>query len=295
MFTFQKDQKIFEIENVQFGGQPGKRPPVLIGSLFYPQHSVVENRKEGIVDQEALQKRLDTLHQVMGETEGAGALMLYAETEEAAASYLETVSEETALPLLLDSPSVEVKLSGARRAREMGVENRIIYNTVHYGTEDEELERLQELGIESAVLLAFDPSDPSLKGKIYLLEDGGKTLDEGLIDRGQRYGIERPLLDLAVMSMDQNAGSALRGIFVAKAKWGLPCGCAPHNAVESWEGLARKRGEEPSLYRSVDISSISLPIAAGADFVIYGPIEYAKKAFYSAAFSHQLIRQAVQE
>lgn len=293
MYRFQNSQGRFEISGVGFGGQPGERRTVMIGSLFYPGHTLVRNRKRGSVDTEALEKLIDNMRQAGEITGTPSALMLYAETEEAMVSYLGLMTEMVDLPLFLDSPSREVKLAGVRVAGNRGLADRIVYNTLGVGTSEEELTVLRDSGVSSAVLLAFNPRDVGLKGKIYLLENGGGMMKTGLIEKVREAGINRPLLDMAVMSMDQRAGSALKGITLAKAKWGLPSGCALHNAVESWD-LPSLR-EDKTLFRYVDLASVAIPIMSGADFVMFGPVEYSMRTFHVAAFTDALIEQAVAE
>lgn len=295
MFRFQNTQHIYEIGGVSFGGQPGTRRTAMIGSLFYPGHSIVEDRTHGKIDTFRLEELINNLESVIDETETPAALMIYAETAGAIVSYLNIISDLTELPLLVDSPSPEVKLAGAKRASEMGLLEKLVYNTLSVGTSKQEFEMLNEIGVKAAVLLAFNPHDFGVKGKIYLLENGNGLLEEGLIEIAHRYGIEKPLIDVAVMSMDQNAGSALRAIIVSKAKWGIPTGCALHNAVESWSMLMRLKEKDARIYRQVDISSAAIPIMAGADFVMYGPIEYARSVFPIAALADELIRQAISD
>lgn len=295
MFRFQNEQQVYTIGGVPFGGQPGARRTVLVGSLFYPGHSVVEDRIKGRVKREALEKMISDHREAMKNTDSPAALMIYAETAESMVSYLDDVSSLSDLPLFLDSPSPEVKLGGAVKAGEIGLGDRIVYNSLNAGSSADELARLRDSKIRSAVLLAFNPRDFGVKGKIYLLEDGGGMLPEGLIDIARKHGIDRPLIDLAVMSVEQNAGSALKALIVAKAKWGLPSGCALHNAVESWPPVMNMKETDKQLFRYVDVSSAVIPIMAGADFVIYGPIEYARRVSLAAAFADELVKQSVSD
>lgn len=53
---------MFRIGNVPFGGQPGWRWIVLVGSLFYPGRSMVENRLHGDVNKNSLEKVLSDHH-----------------------------------------------------------------------------------------------------------------------------------------------------------------------------------------------------------------------------------------
>ncbi|MDD1743275.1 MAG: hypothetical protein LUO85_01460 [Methanomassiliicoccales archaeon] len=292
MFRFQCEQQTFEIGKIRFGGQPGKRRTVMVGSLFYPRHSLVEDRRSGRVDTAACEKVITNLHKASEETSCPAGLMIYAETKEAMSSYLERVAELTDLPLFIDSPIAEVRLSGAIRAGEMGIGSRVVYNTLSAGSTAEELGGLRDSGIEAAVLLAFNPRDLATKGKIYMLEDGGGLLESGLIDLAKTYGVKKPLLDMAVMAAEQNAGAALRALFVAKAKWGYPSGCALHNAVESWPPTLKLQGDDRKLFRYIDVASAIMPVMVGADFVIYGPVEYARRVFHAAAFADEMMFEA---
>jgi tetrahydromethanopterin S-methyltransferase subunit H len=291
MFKFENKQSVFQIGKTPIGGQPGRKKTMLIGSLFYPGHSIVEDRIEGKVNRPALEEKMNGFWEAKKDTECLPALMIYADTVKAMSSYLGLVADND-LPIFLDSSTSEVKIEGAKRAMEMGIADRIVYNTLNVGSPVEEWEQVGQTGVKSAVIMAFNPRDISVKGKIYMLENGGGILDEGLLDLAGKYGIEKPLVDVAAMSVEQGAGAALRALFVAKAKWGLPTGCALHNAVESWDVLTSVRATDPKIFRYVDIASAVLPIMSGADFVMYGPIEYAKTVFYAAAFADQLMSQA---
>ena len=295
MLKFTNKQAVFRIAGVDFGGQPGMRRTVMVGSIFYPRHSVVEDRVEGKVKPGAVERLIGDMARASDETGCPTALMVFAETERCMRSHLEKVADAFKGPLFIDSPSAEVRIAGLVGAKEMGIHQRVIYNTINAGVAEKELQALRDNGVRSAVLLAFNPGDIQAKGKIYLLENGGGILPQGMVELAQSYGIDRPLLDMAVMASEQGAGSALRGIMIAKAKWGLPCGCAMHNAVESHPPLTKLQGEDRKLFRYVDVAASTMPVMAGADYVMYGPIEFARRTFHAVAFADQLMAQAASE
>lgn len=295
MMRFHSEQKEFEISGVKFGGQPGKRRTVMIGSVCYPRHSIVEDRTAGRCKAGSFPRLFNSMNAASIETGTPGAVMLYAETEQAMESYLREAADLTTFPLFLDSPSSDVRLAGCWIAHEMGIADRVVYNSLSAGATKPELEGIKDSGIKAAVLLAFNPKDIQTKGKIYLLDDGGGILPEGLIEMASQSGISMPLLDTAVMAADQNAGASLRTILVAKAKWGLPCGCALHNAVESYGPLSKLEGDDRKIYRYVDVSSVVMPMMAGADFVMYGPIEYSRRVFHVAGFADEMLKQSVSD
>jgi tetrahydromethanopterin S-methyltransferase subunit H len=65
--------------------------------------------------------------------------------------------------------------------------------------------------------------------------------------------------------------------------------------VESFPPLTKLKGDDRKIYRYVDVASVVMPMMAGADFVMYGPIEYCRRAMHAAAFADELLRQSVQD
>lgn len=293
MFKFQTDQRHMCISGMNVGGQPGRRRTMMIGSVFYPRHTVVLDPREGKVDRERLRERLDAY---LRTTQGCGCptgLMIYAESGKAARAYLEEVADRVPGPLFADSGSSEVRLAFLKHAEEMGLLDRLVYNTVNAGLADREMEALRERPPVNAVVLAFNPRGDDVKGRIYMLDSGDDLIPQGLVSTAEELGIRNILLDTAVTSPEMSAGAALRAILVAKAKWGYPTGCALHNAVECLDlgGLEDPREAR----RHVDSSAVALSIMAGADYVVYGPMEYAKRAMPVAAFADMMMEQSVRD
>lgn len=293
MFKFQTEQIEVSIGGVKFGGQPGRRRAVLVGSLFYPRHTLVTDTCKGSIDPDRLGQRLDAYLKMVEDSGCPSALMLYAESGIAARSYLEAVCDLVPGPLFVDSGAAEVRLAFLMHAEEMGILDRVIYNTINAGLSAEETDALRRCPPKNAVVLAFNPRSDDVKGRIYMLENGDDLLEEGLVQSAEGLGIEKLLLDVAVTSPQQSAGSALRAIMVAKAKWGLPTGCALHNAVECLDLGSTNDAKEAR--RNVDSSAVAISMMAGADYVVYGPLEFAKRTFPVAAFTDLMLAQSVDD
>src|SRR3990172_6400978 len=45
MFRFDKEQKVFTLDGIKVGGQPGENPPLLISSMFHNKDRIVTDRK----------------------------------------------------------------------------------------------------------------------------------------------------------------------------------------------------------------------------------------------------------
>ncbi len=293
MYKFQMKQLQTTIGDVTFGGQPGRKRTLLIGSLFYPRHTVVLEPREGKLDRAKLESRLTSYREVIDHCGCPAGLMLYAESKQAARAYLEAVCDLVPGPLFADSGSSEVRLSFLQAAEEMGILGRVVYNTINAGLSKEETESIRTCPPVNAVVLAFNPRGDDVKGRIYMLESGDELISDGLVPIAEGLGIKNLLIDTAVTSPDLSAGSALRSILIAKAKWGLPTGCALHNAVEclDLEGM-----EDPKeVRRNIDSSAVAISIMAGADYVVYGPMEYAKRAMPVASFADLMMEQAARD
>jgi len=207
-------------------------------------------------------------------------------------NYIDFVTEITDAPFLIDSIDSEVRLAGAAHACKVGLSNRAIYNSINVGIENKEIDKIRELKIDSAIILAFSPKGFDVKGRIYILDNGNGILNKGLIDIARECGITKPLIDIAVTLVGQGAGAAIRASYVAKAKWGYPVGGGIYNAAASWEKL---RDYEKEYREFCGVGANVIQRMAGGDFVLYGPIEKAPKVFPLVAFADDIIAEAVKD
>ena len=54
--------------------------------------------------------------------------------------------------------------------------------------------------MEAAIVLAFNATDPTVKGKLDILEVGGSGQTKGMLQVAKECGIKIPLIDVAAMS-----------------------------------------------------------------------------------------------
>mgnify|MGYP000350733871 CR=1 FL=1 len=112
MFSYQKtQQKIFDVSGVKVGGQPGENPTVLIGSIFYHGHKVVVDEKSGEIHKKEAEKLIKLQEEFSDKTGIPCMLDVVGSTKEAMQRFMDFVANVTEVPFLIDSPSVEVKLS----------------------------------------------------------------------------------------------------------------------------------------------------------------------------------------
>jgi len=283
MIKFKTQQKVHEIGKVKIGGQPGENFTVLIGSIFYHGHKIVRDEKTGEFEKDEAEK-LVNLQEEMSDKTGIPALLdVVASTENSLCRYINFVAEVTDKPFLIDSPSAKVKITGAKYAREVGLEKRVIYNSILPDSKPEEFETLMECKIESAIVLAY-------KSNVITSQDRVNVIKE-LLPKIEKAGVTKPLLDTFVIDIP-SLSLACKALLILKSEIGLPCGCGAHNAIATWSGIKTRFGSKA--VKSCTVSVNLIPIVFGADFILYGPIEdccYIFPAVYTINASYKYVRQ----
>lgn len=273
LFRFEKEQKIIEIGGVKLGGQPGELPTVLIGSLFHRGHRIVRNREKGIFDRDEAE-RLIRLQEEFSEKTGNPCMVdVVAETSEALERYIDFVSEKTDAPLLINGPNAEVRLKAAMHAREVGLIDRAVYNSVNFTVTEEEIEKIRGIGLGAGVIQAFNPRNLRPEGMLKILRGDDET--EGLLSKAFRAGIEKPMVLTSVFDVP-SIGFGVEAVHMVKSEFGLPAGTAPVGVVGTWDRV-RELGRDAK--RVCRAGSAALAQSVGADFIIYGSMAKAENIF----------------
>ncbi len=283
MFLY-PDPKTLDICGVKFGGQPGENPPVLIGTIFYEKHKILNENgfdKKGACD--LINKQVE----MSDETKIPSVVNVFGTDADGFRKRIDFVAEHCKLPIMIDSPDYSVRIAALKHAADVGLCRRIIYNSVNLSVNKDEIEALKNSSVDSAIVLAYNPTDSSFEGKIKFLEKDG-AFGKGMLDVAKGAGIKNILVDTAMTPLYHGAGIALKSIVSCKSKFGYPTGCATHNAAVSWPWLSGRAARNV-----VDLSSNVMPVMLGADFVLYGPIEYADRVFDVVAFAEVAVEEAM--
>jgi tetrahydromethanopterin S-methyltransferase subunit H len=292
MFKFAREQYVYQIGKVKIGGQPGENPTVLAGTIFYGGHKIVNDPREGLFDKEkaeALIKRQEEMSDITG---NPCMVQVFSESVEAMRKYIDFVASATDSPFLIDSTESKVRAEGVKYAKEVGLLDRAVYNSINVSIREEELKVLKDVRIPNAIILAFNPIDPSIKGRVTVLTTGGGVVGKGLLKIAEECGVKALLIDIAATTLGSGAGAALASTYVIKSKFGHPTGGGVHNVVSAWPWLKKLRKEHPSgkdVFKFCDIASNALQVMVGGNFVLYGPIENAEWVFPVVAMTDMLI------
>lgn len=126
MWNPKAEQKIFQIGGVSVGGVPGERPVVLVGTLFYYGHKIVKDENVGTFDEEAAEELLKTQDDMSDKTGNPAMVDVVGASVPAMKTHLEFVADHTKAPIMIDSPSAEIRVVGLSYANEQGILNRVI-------------------------------------------------------------------------------------------------------------------------------------------------------------------------
>lgn len=293
MFTFQKEQYIYDIGGIKIGGNPGETATVLAGTIFYAGHKIVEDSKQGVFDTAAAEHLVNAQEQMSDTTGNPSMVQIFAETSEAMKQYIDFVTCYTDAPFLIDSTYPQVRIDGLIHAEEIGLVDKAIYNSINISISENEIDALRDLQHECAIILAFNPQDASVAGRRAVLEEGAASLDRGLLSLATDLGVTKPLIDTATTAMGAGAGSAASFAFISKTVYGHPTGSGIHNAISSWTWLRKYRKENREAYEMCDIASNVVVQSLGADFLLYGPIGNAKQVFPVVAMGDVFAAESV--
>jgi tetrahydromethanopterin S-methyltransferase subunit H len=297
MFRYDKKQTVFEIGGFHVGGQPGEYPTVLASSMFYDRHKVVIDHVNGEIDKDLAETQWNTQVELSDQTSVGYWNQLIAETEEAMKNYIDWHLEiAPGIAFLVDSSVPAVRMFAAKYATEIGAGNLAVYNSVNASALDEEWEAIKETDVDSAIVLAFNPTDVSVKGRIEMLTIGGTGQEKGLLTSSEEAGITRPLLDVASLSLGAGAGQSIRSMVGFKGVLGLPTGGGPHNIPDAWTWLRRyRKNGHPEVWEPCSIGANMICGIVGADYLLYGPVDLATIIFPATAMIDIMVQESTAE
>ena len=292
MFSFNRSQEKARIGDVTFGGQPGENPTVCLGTLFY-------GKKWGRLDDKKLAEASRLVHELdkLSERYSVPAVVDLYVGEEDAGEKIGFIAEKTQKPFAIDASSPEARSNALKHAGELGLLDRVIYNSLNVGLTQDEYEALRDDTPKAAILLAYNPKDLSVDGRLKILKDGaGMVLDgsRGLIELAEEIGASR-LVDTAATPFGQKPGETLRALMVVKNNYGLPAGCALHNTLESWDFMKKDRLKNQAGYSHASASANTLIPAYSGDFTVFGSIESMKKIIPAVSFTDMMLGEAARE
>ncbi len=324
MFMFEKEQTVLDFGGHKIGGQPGEYPRALGASIFYNKHETVINDHTGEIDKakaEALWNRCLELYDITGNWYFCQIIGEFGEAFEKYFDWFCSIDDE--FPFLMDSSAPEALAHACEYVTEVGIADRAVYNSINGSIGPENIEALKKSDVNSAIVLAFNPGDATVRGREKCLAEGGVAGQEkSMIGIAEECGITRPILDTAATPLGLGSGGSFREILACKAIHGLPTGGAYHNMTVSWTWLKRWRkngildrykdadvlleqmghhhfggveGIRQAAWSAPDIGCNIMAGTLGADLIMFGPIENCEATATAMAFTDIVLAETLKE
>lgn len=273
MWRYDREQKIFDINGIKIGGQPGENPPLLVANMFQKGDTLLQSRKEHKFDRNGATERIRELERLIQETGIPGMVAMVANSADEMKTYIDFYTSVTDMPFAIDIWVQKTRLKAARYVAELGLQERCLYNSITPWDEDipSQVSEIRELGIKHIVLQVFDNDDKGSTGRL-------KSFDSlmPMLEKGDFASI---LVDTASMNLPA-MGLSLKANYLVKQKYGLPCGFAPSNGSYMWRKAASE--EQRSSFPALDAGTHAV-CAVLSDFLFYGPMSGTQRVFYAVA------------
>ena len=262
MFTFTNaDLLVYDLCGLKIGGQRGEYPTVMAGTIFYTKDKIVSDPKAGVFDQKVAADAIHRQDELSNHYNIPVIVHVVGQTAEAIERYILFTVDHTDSPIIIDSSSMDVRIHGITIARDIGVGNRAIYNSL-ITVSERERDALKDIdGVEYAICLSYeDSAESSVKKANQVLK-----YFKGVVHRS--------IMDPGVPRLGMGALSALERAWILKNQLGLPTAIGIHNLHSNLVGKEDFQFD----------FDYTLPTIFGVDMNLYGPIKNAAKVFPKVA------------
>ena len=278
MFRFEKEQKVFNLNGIKIGGQPGENPPLMISSMFHNKDRIVRDRK-GDFDRQRAVEIIRKQEEFSGMTGIPGMVAMVANSPEEAKIYIDFYLETTNMPFGIDMWVAEQRAKATEYVAQLGVQDKFLYNSITPWDKDikGQVQRLKDLGIKHVVIQAFDDQDQTPAGRVKSLE---AIMAQGASD------FDTIIVDTSVMNLPSTSFSLIANRLI-KEKHGLPCGGAYSNGTHMWNAIKEQWGLDG--FKAMDAVIQGMSSALWSDFNFCGPAVTAPRVFPAVASAHMLL------
>jgi tetrahydromethanopterin S-methyltransferase subunit H len=282
MFRFKQEQKVYTLDGIKVGGQPGENPPLLIASMFHNKDRIVTDRK-GNFDRGKAVELIKTQEELSASTGIPSMVAMVANSPEEAKIYIDFYHETTKMPFGIDMWVAEKRAQATEYVAKLGLQDQFLYNSITPWDKDikGQVQKLKDLGIKHVVVQAFDDADQSPRGRLNSLE---KILSQGA------DSFETVIVDTSVMNLPATSFSLVANRMI-KEKLGLPCGGAYSNGTHMWKEA--KTIWSLDGFKAMDAVVQGMASAIWSDFNFYGPIVTAPRIFPAVAAAQILLSTLV--
>lgn len=271
------DAEYYTYENIKLGRGQFDLPPVLIGTIFYQNETIVDRKNPEIFNTQKAIKRIET-HQSLSEKYKIPNLIeISATTPKSMIKYLEFYLDHFNPPFILGG-NLESRIVGIEYLKENGIKpEQYIYNTISNLKNKKEVEVIRKFKIISVVILILGSENMTSTQRYTYLTDKNQPNNMNIIDGLKDIGVERIWIDGGVVNLESLA-HILDTQQLISTSLRLPVGTAANLFLFQFSS-PRLNIKFHTRYRRASIMFI---VTWFSNFIFYGAIEDAQESFASA-------------
>jgi len=270
------DSEYYSYGKIKLGKGNFDMPPVLIGTIFYQNHSIVDRRNPEVFNVSKAIKRIETQISLSEKYKIPNLVEISATTPKSMINYLEFYLDHFTPPFILGG-NFESRIAGIEYLTEHGVKpDQFIYNTISNLKNKKEIEIIENYEIKSAVILILGSENMTSTQRYAYLTERNQPNNLNIIEGLNKIGVEKLWIDGGVVDLESLA-HILETQQLISTSLKFPVGTAASLFLFQYSS-PRLNIKFHTRYRRASIMFI---VAWLSNFIFYGAIEDAKESFSS--------------
>ncbi|MBA7635233.1 Methylcorrinoid:tetrahydrofolate methyltransferase [subsurface metagenome] len=271
------DSEYYTYGNIKLERGNFDSPPVLIGTIFYQNETLVDRKNPEIFNTQKAMKRIETHQSLSKKYKIPNLLEISATTPKSMIRYLEFYLDHFNPPFILGG-NFESRVAGIEYLTENGIKSdQYIYNTISNLKNKKEIEIIHKHKLKSVVILILGSENMSSTQRYAYITEKSQPNNMSIIDGLKKIGIEKLWIDGGVVNLESLA-HILETHQLVSTSLKLPVGTAPNLFLFQYSS-PRLNIKYHTRYRRASIMFIATWFS---NFIFYGAIEDAKESFSSA-------------
>jgi len=276
------DSNYFSYGNVKLGKGSFDIPPVLIGTIFYQNETIVDRKTPEIFNAQKAIKRINTQISLSEKYKIPNLIEISATTSNSMVKYLEFYLDHFTPPFVLGG-NFESRIAGIEYLTERGIKpDQYIYNTISNLKNKNEVDLIHKNKIKSVVVLILGSENMTSTQRYTYLTEKNQPNNTNIIDGLKALNVENIWIDGGVINLESLA-HILETQQLISTSLKLPVGTAPNLFLFQYSS-PRLNIKYHTRYRRASIMFI---VTWFSNFIFYGAIEDAPESFASAFQSIQ--------
>ena len=271
-----KEPQYYSYGGIKVGKGNFDLPPVLIGTMFYQNQTLIDRNNPEIFNTQKAKKRISNQISLSKKYKIPNLIEISATTPEAMVKYLEFYLDNFEPPFVLGG-NLESRTAGIEYLWDQGYNpDQYIYNTISNLKNKQELEVIKKYKVKSAVVLILGSENMTSTQRFEYITAKNQPGNISLLEGLKNIGVGRIWIDGGVINLESLA-HVLETQQLVKTSLKIPVGTAPNLFLFQYSS-PRLNVKFHTRFRRASIMFIASWVS---NFIFYGAIEDATESFAS--------------